>query len=248
MGYTPRYFRETLPAWKREKDPLLTKIFYRPVSFFASSLFTYMGWSANMVSYFSLLIASVACLSFILSYPIVGAILINVWLILDCADGNIARSIRKEKYGDFADAISSYICVGLMFIGIGFAAYYSGGLLIPKQNPIVILLGGLAGSGDSPMRLVYQKFLNSSYSQGQPINKSEDPEQEHGINKIRMKVDGFMSLGGILPIVTLLAAIFRMLDIVVIIWCAYYMLSFVFSTLFLIRKTFILNKEMESEE
>ena len=65
---------------------------------------------------------------------IIGAILVNVWLLMDCTDGNIARSVKKEAFGPFADSMSSYLLVGLLCTCIGFAAYFEGGLLFDKNN------------------------------------------------------------------------------------------------------------------
>lgn len=242
MRYTAKYFHDNLPEWKRKKDPILSRVFYRPLSFFCSAFFANVGWTANMVSYFSAVVALVACACFVLGAPIAGAVLINVWLLLDCTDGNIARSVRKERYGDFADSMSSYICVGLMFCCMGFSAYQMGGALFAPDNPWVILMGALAGSSDSLMRLLYQKFLNSSVAQGIAVNRSEDPEQQGGINRIRMKVDAYVSLGGFLPLAVLLASIFGFLDVVVVLWLAYYGLTFLASALYLVCKTFKANE------
>ena len=241
MKYTAKFFRDNLPEWKRKKDPVLSRVFYRPLSFFCSALFSSIGWTANMVSYLSAVVAIVACACFVLGAPVAGAILINVWLLLDCTDGNIARSVKKERYGDFADSMSSYICVGLMFACIGFSAYDTGGALFAPGNPWVIFMGALAGSSDSLMRLLYQKFLNSTVAHGGEVNRNEDPEQQDGINRIRMKVDAYVSLGGFLPLAVLLAAVFSCLDVVVVLWLAYYGLTFLVSALYLVRKTFRAN-------
>jgi phosphatidylglycerophosphate synthase len=241
MKYTAKYFHDRLPEWKRKKDPILSRVFYRPLSFAFSAFFSNIGWTANMVSYLSAVVALIACACFVLGAPIAGAVLINMWLLLDCTDGNIARSVRKERYGDFADSMSSYICVGLMFCCMGFAAYRTGGALFAPGNPWVILMGALAGSSDSLMRLLYQKFLNSTVAQGAEVNRSEDPDQQGGINRIRMKVDAYVSLGGFLPLAVLLASIFDFLDVVVVLWLAYYGLTFVASALYLVRKTFKVN-------
>lgn len=247
MTYTAKYFRDNLPEWKRKKDPISSRIFYRPVSFFCSAFFCNIDWTANMVSYLSACIALLACLCFVLGTPIEGAILINFWLVLDCADGNIARSVRKECYGDFADSISSYICVGLMFSCMGFSAYRTGGILFAPGSPWIILIGALAGSSDSLMRLVYQKFLNSTVAQGIEINRSEDPEQQSRINRIRMKVDAYVSLGGFLPFVVLLGSIFHFLDLVCVLWLAYYGLCFLASALYLVHKTFVVNRKLQEK-
>lgn len=242
MKYSAKYFRDNLPEWKRRKDPPLSRAFYRPISFFVSSFFCKIGFTANMVSFLSTLIALVGCACFVLCEPIAGAIAVNIWLVLDCADGNIARAVKKEKYGDFADSMSSYICVGLMFACMGFCAYSTGGILLEPRNPWIILLGALAGSSDSLMRLLYQKFLNSSYAQGISNRTSEDPEKESGINKIRMKIDAQVSLGGILPPAVLLAAIFHFLDVIIILWLIYYGLTFIATASYLALKVMQTNK------
>lgn len=247
MKYTAKYFRDNLPEWKRKKDPILSRVFYRPLRFFCSAFFSNIGWTANMVSYLSAVVAIIACACFVLGAPIVGAVLINLWLLLDCTDGNIARSVKKERYGDFADSMSSYICVGLMFCCMGFSAYNTGGAIFAPGNPYVILMGALAGSSDSLMRLLYQKFLNSTVAQGAEANRSEDPEQQGGINRIRIKVDAYMSLGGFLPLAVLLASIFNWLDVVVVLWLAYYGLTFVMLTLCLVRKTLNANEADAAE-
>lgn len=243
MRYSPKFFHDGLPEWKRKKDPILSRVLYRPVSFVLSSLFCEIGWSANMVSYFSVAVALGACLSFVIGQPILGALLINLWLFLDCADGNIARCVKKEKYGDFADSSSSYICVGLMFVSIGYCSYFSGGGLIPAGDPLIILIGALAGSSDSLMRLCFQKYQNSSSKQGLDVSVSENPEEETGINKIRIKIDAYVSLGGFLPVAVLIAASLNCLDLVCIIWAVYYVCVFALSFIYLVKKTFDANRE-----
>lgn len=55
----------------------------------------------------------------------------NIWLITDSADGNMARSVGGKPYGDFIDATSSYAMVGFIFPGLGWAIYKDGGLIVP---------------------------------------------------------------------------------------------------------------------
>lgn len=123
-----------------------------------------MGISANTVSYFSAVVAVVASGLFLFNSfitHILGAFLIKVWLLLDCVDGNLARGVKKQPFGGFADGISSYLLVGLSCTTIGVATYFEGGLLVQTGNPWVILMSALASSSDSLMRLVYQKYKNT---------------------------------------------------------------------------------------
>ena len=126
--YTPKYFKDSIPDWKRKKDPFLSRLFYRPLSFLIASFCVNNRINANTVSYFSAGVAIIACASYIIPYygfHVLGAILINIWLILDCTDGNLARSYKKQPFGEFADGISSYILVGLMCTTISFSVYYT---------------------------------------------------------------------------------------------------------------------------
>lgn len=248
MKYTAKYFRDNLPDWKRKKDPILTKIFYRPVSFYLSAFFSNIGWTANMVSYLSALVAIAGCICFVAVHPIIGSILINLWGLLDSTDGNIARSVKHERFGDFADSMSSYICVGLMFMCMGFCVYETGGLLVASGNPYIILVGALAGSSDSLMRLLYHKYLSSAHEQGIEAKREDDPAQASGINRIRMKVDQYVSVGGFLPAIMLVCSIVNWLDLVVIAWCVYYVLTFVASILYFVRKTFKANAADRQDE
>jgi hypothetical protein len=247
MKYTPKFFHEGLPEWKRKKDPVLSKLFYRPVSFVLSSLFSSVGWTANSVSYLSAVVAIMACAFFVSGAPIAGAILINVWLLLDCADGNIARCVKKEKYGDFADSMSSYVCGGFMFACMGYSVCMTGGIIFQQGDSRIVLIGAIAGSCDSLMRLLYQKFKNSSYLIGIDAYTSEDPERESGLNRLRMKVDATVSLGGFLPSAVLLGAIFGALDLVVCIWAAYYAVTFLATSVYLVRETYRSNMRIEEE-
>ena len=33
--YSPKYFKKDLPEWKRRKDPITSKFFYRRLSFYS---------------------------------------------------------------------------------------------------------------------------------------------------------------------------------------------------------------------
>ena len=122
MKYTAKYFKDNMPEWKRKKDAFVVQKFYRPLSFYGSSFAANHGISANTVSYFSVIVAIIGCILFLFDSKglcICGAVLFSVWSWLDCVDGNLARSVRKQPFGEFADSMSSYILVGLMGSAMG---------------------------------------------------------------------------------------------------------------------------------
>lgn len=232
MRYTPKDFYNSMPNWKRKKDPILTRIFYRPLSYVFSTIFANLHISANVVSYMSLIVGVVGCsLFFIPSHTvnIVGACLVNFWGLLDCCDGNLARTVKKEPYGEFADGISSYVLVGLLCTSIGFAVYRTGGILVDANNIYFALMGTLASSSDSMMRLVYQKFINNTNAMVKEgvIKEVYDKHTDKKlVNSLRVKIENEIGIGGILPVLILLATTFNLLDLIVIYCLVYYGLSF----------------------
>jgi phosphatidylglycerophosphate synthase len=242
MKYTAKYFKETMPEWKRKKDPILSRLFYRRVAFGLAAVCANYGIQANTVSYFSAIVAVVACVCFLPNVywlHILGALLINVWLILDCTDGNLARSVKSQPFGEFADGISSYILVGLMCTTISVAVYFEGGLFIPVNCPWIILLGALASSSDSLMRLIYQKYKNTERDMADRgiVKVEPDIRTDHSqVGSLRVRIEAELGVGGLLPVAIFIAVIFRALDIIIIYCFMYYGMSFLVATLIYIKK------------
>ena len=252
--YSARYFRENLPEWKRVKDPFTSRIFYRPLSFVTASMATKLGLTANTVSYLSIFIAIFSCVGLIIPNKIcniIGAILVNLWLLSDCTDGNIARSVKKQPFGDFADSVSSYILVGFLCTSLGIAAYFNGGLLIKENCIWIVLLGALASSADTLMRLVYQKYKSSEralFDAGKlelEVDKRTDNSQS---NSLLVRIESDFGVGGILPILIILGVLFNMVDLVVIYCFLYYFLSGIVMILKYILKSIKKTKEIEESK
>jgi hypothetical protein len=221
MKYTPKFFKDSMPEWKRKKDPLICRCFYRPISFAVSALCTNLGISANSVSYFSAGVAIIGSAMLAWSNYVVnvwGAILINIWLLLDCVDGNIARSVKKQPFGEFADALSSYILVGVMCSCIGINVFINGGLFTEKNNVLLLVIGILASESDTMMRLTHQKYLNTErelMDNGVIKEASKSLDGGHHGNRLN-HIQEMLGVGGDLPLFILLATIFHALDLIVI--------------------------------
>lgn len=227
MIYTVKYFKDGMPEWKRKKDPLICRLIYRPVSFVIASICANAGISANAVSYFSIIVAITSAVVFLFGTQIssiVGAILINIWLVLDCVDGNLARSVKKQPFGEFADAISGYILNALICIAMGFSVFKTGGVLFARNSEWIILLGGVASISDSLMRLIYQKFkatLREINDKGISINDSDYHGDHTQVNNIKTRIEETLGFGGVLPVLVLIASLLNWLDIIVV-YCAIY--------------------------
>lgn len=242
MKYTASYFKNDMPAWKRRKDPILSRLIYRPLSFQFAAVASKLNLSGNDVSYISCLVGIGAVFLFLEGSwysGIAAALLVNLWLILDCTDGNLARSKKQLPFGDFADGISSYILVGLLFPVIALRVYFHGGVLFSSLNPWIILCGAWASSSDTLMRLVYQKYKNTERNLAEKgkVKISSDVRQDHErVGDIRVRLEAELGIGGILPALILIGTIAQALDLVVLYGLIYYGGSMLFATLLYIRK------------
>nr|WP_321405951.1 CDP-alcohol phosphatidyltransferase family protein [uncultured Carboxylicivirga sp.] len=242
-----------MPDWKRKKDPVLTRIFYRPVSFLLAAKMANHSISANSVSYFSAVIGIIGSFLFLVNNfycRLIGAILINIWLLLDCVDGNLARSYKKQAFGEFADGISSYLLVGFLCTSIGFSVYQTGGVVLNAGIPWIILLGAFASSGDSLMRLIYQKYRSElvKLENSNLVEKEEDVRNDHSkVSSLRVRIEAEFGIGGLLPLLILVAAIFNFLDLVLIYCFVYYFFSFIVSSLLFMKKAIQTSKELEED-
>lgn len=229
--YNAKFFKDGLPEWKRKKDPITSRIFYRPLSFVTASIASNLGLSANTVSYISIFIAIFAWILLIIPNficNIIGAVFVNLWLLSDCTDGNIARCVKKQPFGDFADSVSSYILVAFLCTSLGFYTYFNGGLLVNSGCVWFILLGAFASTGDTLMRLVYQKYKSSERGladEGKITVENDTRTDNTKSNSLIVRIESDFGVGGILPILVLLGVILNYMDLVVIYCFLYYFLS-----------------------
>ena len=239
--YSAKYFKENFPEWKRKKDSFLVKHFYRPISFFTASFATKIGLGANDISFLSALVAIFGSLMYawgIKWLNIVGAILINVWMIFDCTDGNIARSVKKEPLGEFADASSSYILINLLFSFLGIAAYRSKGLFISSGCWWILFLGVFAGGSDSLSRLLYQKFINIQKAEHKD-NDDQNAEKKQGkLVKLHDRIDKELGLNGIFLPALLIVSITDWFDIFVVFYAIFYLGSLISTYMYFVYKCY----------
>ena len=238
--YTAKYFRENLPEWKRKKDSLLVRYLFRPVSFHSSSIAANLGIGANAVSYFSMIVAIIGSLMFVFSNVwtnIVGAVLILFWMLLDCTDGNLSRCVRKEPFGEFADAASSYVLVFFLFSSLGIAAYRSNGLLLLSGEWFILALGIFGGGSDSLARLLYQKFENTRIkNSNESISVNSDKNEQGKLVKIHDRIDKEIGLNGLFLPALLVCSIFWWFDIFVAFYSMYFIASLLATIFILVHK------------
>ena len=128
--------RDNLPIWDR--------YFLRLPSFYITFiLYNFFRLSANAVSIISAVYA-IILFSLVYNSPedyiVTMLILINIWPLLDCVDGNIARSLALKykiinPYGELYDAIAGWLVLAGLWITIGFylTSIYKNNILVYRN-------------------------------------------------------------------------------------------------------------------
>ena len=154
------------------KDKLLTLtlwdryILRKPSYYISYFLYNKLNLGANAVSVLSIIVATIA---FLLMFTLnnfamlIAIVLLNVWALLDCADGNIARALyvkynRTNKYGELYDAMSGCFVIAFLWISLG---YYCFELL---DNIFYLVFGALTSIMGIFSRLLYLKTILISNS------------------------------------------------------------------------------------
>lgn len=216
---------------KLEYESKLLYIRYvtRPISFLITKPFLILGISANQTSFIGIF---VILLSFIFmslgSYwnMIIGAILAQVWLILDAVDGNIARYHGPKKIGPFIDGLGADIAYVAIFLSAGIAVYNSSNYLLNFFNPVIfVICGAIASLSKILTRYTKNKFNQFIAS----VEKTEISSKEEAKNKIVKSVStskireavkfisfSFSNQAGYLLPLFLICAIFSIMDIFIV--------------------------------
>ncbi len=219
MRYSFNKIVESLPAKKNSNSSWWVKLWVRKASFPFTYLFINMGFSPNVVSVLSIFFVLAACVGYALSTPasiITAVVLINVWLILDCVDGNIARC-RKQKttYGEFVDDIGGYYTVAFIYLAIGLCVYNIGGALTEANNKWMLVAGGVASICDILARLINKDYVNFSKNRADFIQEDYRTESKYSLSYVRRRVGKELGVSGMFMFLTIICAIYNAYDLMV---------------------------------
>ena len=128
----------SLTPEKRKADGTMTTFLFRPVSYPVAWLCLNLNISPNTVTYVSALGCLVAAV--LVLFPstichIIAMILFILFAVLDCADGNMARTLnKKSRYGGWVDAAGGYIAYATELSAMGFSCFYINSSLSPADT------------------------------------------------------------------------------------------------------------------
>ena len=219
MRYSYKKIVESLPVKKNSNSSWWVKLWVRKASFPFTYLFINLGFSPNAVSVLSIAFVLSACAGYAISTPasiITAVVLINVWLILDCVDGNIARCRkRKTTYGEFVDDIGGYYTVAFIYLAIGLCAYNTGGVLTEAANKWIIVAGGVASICDILARLINKDYVNFSKNRSDYVQDDYRTESKHSLSYVRRRVGKELGVSGMFMPLTIICAIYNAYDLMV---------------------------------
>ncbi len=233
--YSYQEIKASLTQHKLTRCSLWVRLWVRKASFPVTYLFINTGWTANMVSVLSWIVAGAAAIFLSVNsfgWMLAGVILTNFWLVLDCVDGNIARCRKVKTFmGDFFDAAAGYAPFSLTTIGLGMAAYHTSFLVPEEYRYLLILIGGLGGTCNMYMRLVHQKYQNCYFAAEKILGELdeitlEDTEDKRSFAYIREVIDNNFGVAGLFMPWLFVALFTNTFDIMVCCYAAYYVLSF----------------------
>ena len=179
-------FKEIIASYTPEKkasDGPWTRWVLRPPSFIFAKLFFSLGLGANTVSCLSALLAMAGFFLLALgggALPYLGFLCFFLFGVLDCADGNMARTVRFRRgnsaggaFGEWIDAVSGYVAYAAFFLGAGALCGKSGGGPWPGGSLwdgtflppwFWQLSAGAALGGNLLARLAFQSYRASASS------------------------------------------------------------------------------------
>lgn len=212
-GITIAQIKEAFPEDKT--DAYWTQFVLRPLSFPLAWVFIQVGLPANYVTYLSILSVIVGAGLFIggaYELAIIGAIAFNIFALLDCADGNIARVLGGSQYGEWVDALGGYIAYALVFLSVSIYVQqqYEEILLVGPEE--IGIVGAIAVIANLLMRVQHQKFKSA---------EDTDNEEQDGIS-IQKRISQNVGITGFLMPLVLLATIIGYLDLVLLVYTLFY--------------------------
>ena len=219
--------REKCQSSRRACDTWHGRNIARKLSIYITVVFINLRIGAMAATTIFLFSGIVACLTFFVGTRIaflVGALILQLWYILDHVDGEVARYNEESSLtGLYYDELSHYIVHPLVFFSIGF------GLFRITGDTAFIMIGFLAGFGIALLSLVVdlKKLVALEYAKGSSsATESVQTTEQQGGSLVRFvfsKFHIFCTFPFIMNVITVssLIDVITKLDTIIYVLTAY---------------------------
>lgn len=231
--YSYKQIKESLPVSKNKVSAFWVRLWVRKASYFLTYIMINLGITANQASIISAAVAFGGCVLLSINNRmcmITGVVLINLWIVFDCVDGNIARVKKESSYvGEFFDAVCGYVLIAFVFLSIGVAAFHTSDFLGEYQY-VMIIIGAVAAVSDLYSRLIYQKYTYTSMviAQEQGIkytSENDNFEKEvkpTGFTMFRLVLDRQLGMSGLFMPWLIISCVFNKFEYMVVFYALYH--------------------------
>ncbi|MDD3228954.1 MAG: CDP-alcohol phosphatidyltransferase family protein [Oscillospiraceae bacterium] len=228
--YSFKQIVESLPKKKNSLSSIWVKMVVRRVSFVFTYLFVNLRITPWQASVLSAIVALLGAFLITLggnATRVAGIICIQMWLVLDCVDGNIARVTHKcSEMGDFIDTLSGYVISAFAMLGIGIYAQQTTHFAYFQDNNALIILGALGAIGNVLARLIHQNYMVTILRLQQNGKIVDNPDNQvvrsSGFGYVRSRIDKEIGISGLFMPFLILAAIFGWLDIFTVFYSLFF--------------------------
>lgn len=143
-------------------------------------------------------------------WKMVGWLFFFIWAILDCVDGNLARSKNQcSTKGELWDAIGGYATMVLMYFSAGIVAYFDNNHFPYAENYWLLILGGATAICSIFPRLVLHKKEGIEKAGNETINKMVD-KKNFSLPKVILM--NFISVIGLFQVIYLICLLTHTLN------------------------------------
>lgn len=200
-----------------EKYDIITYYIERPLSYLVTWPMINIGMTANAVSFLSIIVSLTALvlMSFSSSVVIkvVGWMVLFFWSILDCVDGNIARYRKtSSQNGELWDATAGYIAMSVLYLSAGMLAANENSIILNNViNPTsyVFIAAITVASCLIPRIVMHKKARDTEGTDNEFKDRAS-------FGKIKIVINGIVSITGIALFLLLPAIIFGFCNIYII--------------------------------
>ena len=176
---------------KKERENIVAKYFYRPISEPIAILLSNSSISPNQVTVFSVFLSVISGIFFAFGewkYSILGAVFLQFAIVSDHVDGNLARFTGKlTPFGHWWDSMANKQIKFFVLLGMSYGAYGQ------TENPLILLIGSVA-----IFNITYASFI-AQYKKEVPgaENKTLMPESEKSFFPISLILYAIITMGGL---------------------------------------------------